>query len=149
MKMAIGQFLAFSDTLWLDLNQITKEPSNSSRKQLVREAVALLWGSRCTPPATYSCWATVGIPYFSHDLERALKLAYHKLNQDLAIQKCMIPSLAQFQLALGMIEGNRYRLREGCYKHQTCFPSLSSPSLSSSPGQLCSGHTALSADGRW
>lgn len=66
--MAIGQFLAFSDTLWYH----KRSDSSFSRKQLVREAMALLWGSRCTPPATdSSCWATIGIPYFSHDLTRS------------------------------------------------------------------------------
>lgn len=68
MGMAIGQFLTFSDILWFDLNQIIKNFKLVNVTTCQGSHGSSLKKQLCSTGCSHSCWARVGILYFSHYL---------------------------------------------------------------------------------
>lgn len=145
MEMAIGEFLTFSEILWFDINQIIKNFKLVNVTNCQRSHGSSLEKLGSTG-SSHSCWARVGILYFSRC--GPFKLAYSKLNQDLAIKKCKILHWHNFSLLWAW---QRLHLSLGLHRETLLIPEwLSTPSISEQqPGTQNQGNTAPPAGLRW
>lgn len=136
--MAIGQFLAFSDTFWLDLNQIIKKKVKLLKVTACRGSHGIALGKQVYSASNWFLLGYNSNPIFLKWCGKITKISVSQTKPGSSHKEihnsCTGTLLACFgddrgpYISLGL-------LRERFYSHQTCSPSLSCPSLSGSPGQ--------------